>query len=172
MNKEIEKYITTNYYQLLSIAKKITKNHELTNDLLHEVILQLYNKNNIVLEEYSNDQMKYYIVSVIRINWHSKTSPFYYKIRKESSNYVNIDDCFDLTDDTQLEFENQQLFDILEQSWCELDWFRKSLFEMYLTLGSMKKVSKQTRIPISSISRYLKESKEQIKNNIYQKTNG
>lgn len=172
MNKEIEKYITTNYYQLLSIAKKITKNHELSNDLLHEVILQLYNKNNIVLEEYSNDQMKYYIVSVLRINWHSKTSPFYYKIRKESSNYVNIDDCFDLTDDTQLEFENQQLFDILEQSWCELDWFKKSLFEMYLTLGSMKKVSKQTRIPISSISRYLKESKEQIKNNIYQKTNG
>jgi hypothetical protein len=35
----------------------------------------------------------------------------------------------------------------------------------------MKKVSKQTRIPISSISRYLKESKEQIKNNIQIKTN-
>ena len=91
MNKEIERYITTNYYQLLNIAKKITKNHELTSDLFHEVILQLYNKNNIVLQEYSDDQMKYYIVSVIRINWHSKTSPFYYKIRKESSRYTNID---------------------------------------------------------------------------------
>ena len=171
MNKEIERYITTNYYQLLSIAKKITKNHELTNDLFHEVIIQLYNKNNIVLQEYSDDQMKYYIVSIIRINWHSQTSPFYYKIRKESSKYTNIDDIYDLVDDTQLEFEKQHLFDILEQSWCELDWFRKSLFEMYMTLGSMKKVSKQTRIPISSISRYLKESKELIKTNIYTKTN-
>lgn len=171
MNKEIERYITTNYYQLLNIAKKITKNHELTSDLFHEVILQLYNKNNIVLQEYSDDQMKYYIVSVIRINWHSKTSPFYYKIRKESSRYTNIDEIYDLADDTQLEFEKQHLFDILEQSWCELDWFRKSLFEMYMTLGSMKKVSKQTRIPISSISRYLKESKELIKTNIYTKTN-
>ena len=171
MNKEIERYITTNYYQLLSIAKKITKNHELTNDLFHEVIIQLYNKNNIVLQEYSDDQIKYYIVSIIRINWHSQTSPFYYKIRKESSKYTNIDDIYDLVDDTQLEFEKQHLFDILEQSWCELDWFRKSLFEMYMTLGSMKKVSKQTRIPISSISRYLKESKELIKTNIYTKTN-
>jgi RNA polymerase sigma factor (sigma-70 family) len=171
MNKEIERYITTNYYQLLNIAKKITKNHELTNDLFHEVIIQLYNKNNIVLQEYSDDQMKYYIVSIIRINWHSQTSPFYYKIRKESSKYTNIDDIYDLADDTQLEFEKQHLFDILEQSWCELDWFRKSLFEMYMTLGSMKKVSKQTRIPISSISRYLKESKEIIKTNIYTKTN-
>jgi RNA polymerase sigma factor (sigma-70 family) len=171
MNKEIERYITTNYYELLNIAKKITKNHELTHDLLHEVIIQLYNKNNIVLQEYSNEQMKYYIVSIIRINWHSKTSPFYYKIRKETSRYTNIDEIYDLADDTQLEFEKQHLFDILEQSWCELDWFRKSLFEMYMTLGSMKKVSKQTRIPVSSISRYLKESKELIKINIYTKTN-
>ena len=171
MNKEIERYITTNYYQLLTIAKKITKNHDLTQDLFHEVIIQLYNKNNIVLQEYSDDQMKYYIVSIMRINWHSQTSPFYYKIRKESSKYTNIDDIYDLVDDTQLEYEKQHLFDILEQSWCELDWFRKSLFEMYMTLGSMKKVSKQTRIPISSISRYLKESKELIKTNIYTKTN-
>jgi len=171
MNKEIERYITTNYYQLLAIAKKITKNHDLTQDLFHEVIIQLYNKNNIVLQEYSDDQMKYYIVSIMRINWHSQTSPFYYKIRKESSKYTNIDDIYDLVDDTQLEYEKQHLFDILEQSWCELDWFRKSLFEMYMTLGSMKKVSKQTRIPISSISRYLKESKEIIKTNIYTKTN-
>jgi RNA polymerase sigma factor (sigma-70 family) len=171
MNKEIEKYITTNYYDLLKITKKITKNHDLTQDLLHEVILQLYNKDNITLREYNDEQIKYYIVSVIRINWHSKTSPFYYKIRKETSRYVNIEEIYNLADETQLEFEKQQLFDILEQSWCELDWFRKSLFEMYLTLGSMKKVSKQTRIPVSSISRYLRESKDQIKFNITIRTN-
>lgn len=171
MNKQIEKYITTNYYLLLGITKKITKNHELSSDLLHEVIIQLYNKSNIVLQEYSDDQIKYYIVSVIRINWHSQTSPFYYKIRKESSKYTNIDDIFDLTDESQLDFEKEQLFIILEESFCELDWFKKSLFQMYLTLGSMKKVSKQTRIPVSSISRYLKESKEQIKNNILIKSN-
>lgn len=171
MNKEIERYITTNYYDLLKITKKITKNHDLTQDLLHEVILQLYNKDNITLREYNDEQIKYYIVSVIRINWHSTTSPFYYKIRKETSKYTNIEEIYNLADETQLEFEKQQLFDILEQSWCELDWFRKSLFEMYLTLGSMKKVSKQTRIPVSSISRYLRESKDQIKFNITIRTN-
>ena len=171
MNREIEKYITNNYYQLLTIAKKITKNHDLTQDLLHEVILQLYNKENLVLREYCDDQIKYYIVSILRINWHSQTSPFYYRIRKESSKYTNIDEIYNLADDTQLEFEKQELFDILEQEYSELSWFHKSLFELYLTLGSMKKVSKQTRIPVSSISRYLKESKQQIKNNITIRTN-
>jgi RNA polymerase sigma factor (sigma-70 family) len=170
MNKEIEQYISNNYGELLSIAKKITRNNDLSEDLLHEVILQLYNKKNIVLRQYNDDQIKYYIVSIIRINWHSQTSPFYYRIRKENSKYTNIDELYDLADDQQLEYEKQELFDILEQSFSELDWFRKSLFEMYLTLGSMKKVSVQTRIPVSSISRYLKESKEQIKTNINIKT--
>jgi hypothetical protein len=107
----------------------------------------------------------------MRINWHSTTSPFYYKIRKETKNYVPIDEIYNLADDAQLDFEKQQLFDILEESWAELDWFRKSLFEMYMTLGSMKKVSKQTRIPVSSISRYLRESKDLIKLNITIRTN-
>lgn len=171
MNREIENYITTNYYDLLTITKKITHNHDLSQDLLHEVILQLYNKGNIILREYTNDQIRFYIVSVIRINWHSNTSPFYYKIRRERNKYTNLEEVFNLADENQLDFEKQQLFDILEQSWCELDWFRKSLFEMYLTLGSMKKVSKQTKIPLSSISRYLRESKEQIKTNIFIRTN-
>jgi DNA-directed RNA polymerase specialized sigma subunit len=66
----------------------------------------------------------------------------------------------------QESFEKQELYDILEKEFTELDWFRKSLMEMYLTLGSLKKVSQKTTIPLSSISRYIKESKEQIKTNI------
>jgi len=171
MNKEIENYITNNYYLLLDITKKITKNNQLSQDLLHEVILQLYNKDNIVLNEYSNNQIKYYIVAVIRINWCSTTSPFYYKIRKEPATYVDINNIYDLADDTQKEFENKIIFDILEEGWTELDWFRKSLFEMYMGLGSMKKVAAKTRIPVSSISRYISESREQIKDYIKTKTN-
>ena len=171
MNQQIERYITTQYYELLNIAKKITKGHELSQDLLHEVILQLYNKENIILNEYSDDQIKYYIVAVIRINWCSKTSPFFYKIRKEPSKYVDITQIYDLADDTQLQYENQIIFDILEEGWTELDWFRKSLFEMYMAVGSMKKVAKRTRIPISSVSRYINESRKQIKEYINIKTN-
>jgi hydroxymethylpyrimidine pyrophosphatase-like HAD family hydrolase len=171
MNRDIEKYITINYYELLKISKRITKNHELSQELLHEVIMQLYDKDEIKLKAYDDNQIKYYIVSILRTNWYSQTSPFYYKIRKETKNHVSVDEIYNLADDEQLNFEKQQLFDILEESWAELDWFRKSLFEMYMTLGSMKKVSNQTRIPVSSISRYLRESKDQIKLNILIRTN-
>lgn len=171
MNQQIEKYISNNYYQLLNIAKKITKNHDLTQELLHEVILQLYNKEKITLKEYNDDQIRYYIVAVIRINWNSQTSPFYYKIRKESAKYVDITTVYDLADDEQEAYEKQMILDILEESWTELDWFRKSLMEMYMCLGSMKKVATKTRIPVSSISRYIKESRQQIKQYVELKSN-
>lgn len=170
MNPLIERFITTKYYELLNIAKKITKNHDLTQDLLHEVILQIYNRDNIVLRKYDDDNIKYWIVSILRINWHSNTSPFYYKIRREFKMYSDLSDILSMPDD-QENFEKQIIFDILEEEWCELDWFRKALFEMYMTLGSMKKVSKKTTIPISSISNYLKESRTQIKKNVLDKLN-
>jgi len=53
MNKKVESFITKNYYQLLTIAKKITKNHELSNDLLHEVLIQLYDKEDIILKSFT-----------------------------------------------------------------------------------------------------------------------
>jgi hypothetical protein len=125
----------------------------------------LYEKKVINLKEYDDDSIRYYITAVLRINWYSKTSPFYYKIRKERVTYTEL--TFDMSYTTEQEsFEKQELYDILEKEFTELDWFRKSLMEMYLTLGSLKKVSQKTTIPLTSISRYIKESKEQIKNNI------
>ena len=168
MNLLIESYINKNYYVLLNISKKITKRHELHQELLHEVFIQLYDKKVINLREYDDDSIRYYITAVLRINWYSKTSPFFYKIRKEAASYTEL--TFDMAYESEQEaFEKQEFYDILEKEFTELDWFRKSLMEMYLTLGSLKKVSQKTTIPLTSISRYIKESKEQIKNNI--KTN-
>ena len=165
MNCKVEEYIKNNYYILLGISKKITKGNELHQELLHEVIVQLYEKKIINLKEYDDDSIRYYITAVLRINWYSRTSPFYYRIRKERATYTEL--TFDMSYTTEQEsFEKQELFDILEREFTELDWFRKSLMEMYLTLGSLKKVSQKTTIPLSSISRYIKESKEQIKTNI------
>lgn len=173
MRIEIENYITKNYYKLLGISKKITKNHDLHQDLLHEVILQLYSKEDIILKEYTDDQIRYYIVSIMRINWHSKTSPFYYKIRREGQKYSEITDILDMEDD-QENFEKELIFSILERSFTELSWFHKSMIQMYLVLGSLKKVSTQTEIPITSVARYVKEAKAQMRNDVndsYEKEN-
>lgn len=161
MQKQIESYITKNYYELLKIAQNITKGHELSKDLLHEVILQLYDKNSIKLNSYEDNNIKYFIVAIIRTNWYSKTSPFYYKIRRESALYTDLKEALNMEDE-QESFEKERILCILEEGWADLDWFHKSLFEMYMCLGSMNKVSKKTKIPLSSVRRYVRESKIEI----------
>lgn len=173
MRKEIECFLNRNYYQLLNISNKITKNNQLSQDLLHEVILQLYDKEDIVLKSYDDNSIKYYITAIMRINYYSKTSPFYYKIKRERILMtVDIATCWDMSYE-QEEFETEEMYQLLEMNYAELDWFKKSLLDMYLSLNSsMKAVSRKTRIPISSISRYIKEIRTETKNNILKKLNG
>lgn len=171
MNNKIECFITRNYYQLLGIAKKITKKDEETSrELLHEVFLQLYQKDKIILKQYNDDSIKYYITSIMRVNYYSQTSPYHYRIRKERLNYSELSEAMNMEAEQET-FESEQLFQILEEQYSELDWFRKSILDLYLTLNSLKAVSKKTTIPLTSISRYIKEGKAQIKNNVINRLN-
>jgi RNA polymerase sigma factor (sigma-70 family) len=173
MHKDVEKYITNNYHLLKTIAKKITKrDDDIHEDLLHEVILQLYDKDDIILKSYDDNSIKYYITAIMRVNFYSKTSPFYYRIRRERVMMsIDITTCWDMEYEQET-FEAEELYQLLEANYAELDWFRKSLMDMYLTLNSsMKAVSRKTTIPIQSVSRYIKEARTQVKDNIIKKLN-
>jgi len=171
MNSKVECFITRNYYQLLGIAKKITKKDEETSrELLHEVVLQLYQKDKIILKQYNDDSIKYYITSIMRVNYYSQTSPYHYRIRKERLKYSELSEAMNMETEQET-FESEQLFQILEEQYSELDWFRKSILDLYLTLNSLKAVSRKTTIPLTSISRYIREGKEQIKNNVISRLN-
>jgi RNA polymerase sigma factor (sigma-70 family) len=172
MNKQIEDYIVRNYFHLLQIANKITRGHELSNDLLQDVLLQLYEKNSdIVLRNHTDSDIKYYITAVMRINWQSKTSPFYYRIRREMDKYSPLSDNYEVVDDIDDKMDKEILIQCLEISFAELNWFQKSVFELYMTLGSYNAVSKKTGIPLTSIARYIRESKNEIKSKIKDKLN-
>jgi hypothetical protein len=75
-----------------------------------------------------------------------------------------------LIDDDSL-FSNHELYDIMETEWTELNWFHKIIFQKWITLGSLKKVSIDTKIPLTSIARYVKETKTMIKENTFKKIN-
>jgi hypothetical protein len=171
MDKRIECFITRNYYILLGIAKKITKKDEETSrELLHEVFLQLYQRDIIKLKDYGDDSIKYYITSIMRVNYYSQTSPYYYRIRKERCLYSDLTEAMNMTEEQEL-FESEELYQLLEENYAELNWFHKSLLDMYLTLNSLKAVSKKTTIPLTSISRYIREGKDTIRTNIINKLN-
>ena len=134
MIKEIEDYIQKNYYHLYNIGMKMTKQDPLTRDLLHECLIQLYDKEVITLKSYDDNSIKYYIVAVMRINYFSKTSPFHYRIRRERQ-IMNVDvaTCWDLSYE-QEEFEQEQIYQLLELNYSELDFYGDDLRHSILHL--------------------------------------
>lgn len=170
MKPEIESYITRNYYELLKICKKITKHHDMAGDLLNDVILQLYDKDEIKIKSLDDNSIKYYIVCILKINWVSKNSPFYRRVRREEMMYRDLYDVMDMTEDVSV-FDTHELLDIIELEWSEIDWFNKIIFSKWMVMGSLKKVATDTTIPLTSIARYIKETKSTIKQNTLKRLN-
>ena len=80
--------------------------------------------------------------------------------------YVKLsEELLELTDKEE-PLEKQLLFDILEISFTELSWFNKQVLQCYLELGSLKKVSNEMKIPITTIGKYVLDSKNEIKKNV------
>lgn len=178
MKIEIEQYITNHYYELLAICRKYTdkdsfsKNNseDWASELLHFVILQLYDKNEIKLKSLDDNSIKYYIVSIINTNWIHKSSPFFRKYKKDR--FVNMDSMeYKNLVDEDIEHNPHKVLQIIEETWSELDWFNKIIFEKYMVLGSLKKVSMDTTIPIASIKRYVDNTKRLIKEHTNNKLN-
>jgi len=170
MKIEINNYITRNYYELLEICNKITKKNTLAGDLLNDVILQLYDRKEIKLNNLEDNTIKYYIIKCLTINWYSKSSPFYRKVRRESALYNELFEVANLIDNEDI-FTEHNMMEIVETEFTEMDWFHKIIFNKYLTLGSLKKVSVDTRIPLTSIARYVNETKTTIRQNTFKKLN-
>jgi hypothetical protein len=170
MKIEIERYITKHYYELLDICHKITKHDAFAGDLLNDVLVQLYDKKEIKLNKLDDNSIKYYIIKCLTINWYSKTSPFYRKIRRESTLYNELFEVANMIDDSEM-FNEHEMMEIIETEFTEVGWFHKIIFNKYLTLGSLKKVSLDTRIPLTSIARYVKETRTTIKHNTFKKMN-
>lgn len=170
MVKEIEQYIVNNYNELQKICIKITNNSDWAEDLLQNVLLQLYEKKEIKLYKLDDNSIKYYIVKCLTINWFSTTSPFYRKVRKESTFYTELFDTIEYVENNTTELDHM-IMESIEEQWLETNWFNKIIFQKYLTLGSLKKVSQDTTIPLKSIWRYVNETKNTIKENTLKKIN-
>lgn len=174
MKIEIEQYIIQNYKELKTFCYRLTERSDWSEDLLQDVLLQLYEKEDIKLENLDTKSIKNYIFKVIITNWHSTTSPFYRKVRKESTLYNELStlptEAPEIMASEDL-YDIHKLLEIIEIEWTEVSWFHKIIFEKYMVLGSLKKVAIDTTIPLTSIARYVKETKQQIKNNTLMKYN-
>ena len=169
MKNRLENYITNHYYELLAVAKKYTKNDDWSFELLNDVLFQILSNENLKIGV-EDKEIKYYIIRCLMVNWCYPSSTFYRKNKKPSMDTIDISEALGLVEEETGQ-NHHQILDLIESEYSELEWNKRLLFDKYLILGSLKKVSTNTSIPLTNVHKIIKETKNTIKANTFKKLN-
>jgi len=149
------------YNSLREIVFKITKGDERTNDLFHEVMIQLLNNKKYQL--LNDNDKRYYFTRAILNQYYSNTSFFHKNYKKHK--FIELDSNIDIVDEEYDELPTLSwIYDTLEQELIDNpdSWYNIGLFKLYLELKKISKVHLKTKIPKYSIRITIKEMKEFI----------
>jgi len=156
---EFDKWVQDNIHYLQRITYNITKNAD-TDDLFQSVIEQMLQR-----REYYNsidEKSRVYIfVRIVKNNYFSKTSRYYYENKKQSLLSEPFDESvFALPDD---EPTHEPTLEFVYTELDKMGWFERDIFLLWIELGSLKAVSKKTKIPHNSVGRYINKTKKELK---------
>lgn len=159
---DTRQWLTKNYTELLNITKKVVKNESEVDDVFQCVVEQVLLKDK-KLDNIDDKQKLYYFIRVVKNNYYSKTSSYYYQYKKSSTHNLQFDET--IYENIPVEPYNETLptMEWVNGQLKELDWFSRDLFLLWLEMGSLTAVSKQTTIPLNSVGRYIKDIKTILK---------
>lgn len=154
---------------IISYAKKTCKGNDMYKDILSELYLYLYDKDEEWLKELNDgNKLFYYAIKIVYLSWNSPTSPFYKKYRNTEHDDVF---CPFLADDETPEenkFDTQKWFDRFEQDEDEISKKRfpveTRLIKLYIQYGSYRKVAKEVGIPHTTVCSVVTNYVKKLKN--------
>jgi hypothetical protein len=154
-------WINGNYDMLMDKVRLISSEQD-ADDLFMCVVEQLL-KNEHKIDEIEDNQKLYYFIRVIKNNYNSKTSPYHYQYRKNQHYHQTLYE--DITDTIADEPYKETIPDMIwvENKLNELEWWERDIFLLWVELGTLTKVSEQTKIPINSVGRYINKIKIKLR---------
>tara|TARA_R110000868_G_scaffold10831_2_gene52416 strand:- start:1106 stop:1618 length:513 start_codon:yes stop_codon:yes gene_type:complete len=148
---------------LLSLVGDMVRDPDEQGDLYGCIIEQLLKKKN-KLDHIPDKEKRYYFIRVMKNNYNSKTSPYHYQYRKPTLNHIPLLETIteSLTDEPYEETLPDMIW--VEKTLNEnFDWYSRDLFKLWVELGSLTNVSKQTQIPLNSVGRHINNIKTKLK---------
>jgi RNA polymerase sigma factor (sigma-70 family) len=169
----LNKFINNNYKDLLDVSKKITNNkYPDYEDLLHDILLELYKKDKELIKKLiEKKEIKFYIVKMILNQYHSSTSPFFNKYRKEiklkNENLVEyiLDKKTKHYSNMEVLIENEKKLQWIDKKLANINWFDSQVFKIYyLEEHSLNSLQKATKINRNTLHRSIRIVKKYLKN--------
>lgn len=149
-------------YDMLMDKVRIISNDADVDDLFMCVVEQLLKKSEQI-DDIDDKQKIYYFIRVIKNNYNSKTSRYHYEMRKNNHHHRPL-----LEDITEQIVDEPYKETIPDMMWVEkqlnsLEWWERDIFLLWVELGTLTRVSKQTSIPINSVGRYINKIKLKLR---------
>ena len=159
------------YKKLLNIAKNICKT-DYAEDLLHECILAMYQYPTDELQSIKENGRLFFFGARIMANmYHSKTSRYYYKIKKYNQQHIDQSD----TNLDEFIFTNEadkEHIEMIHNILNDMYWYDRELFKLYYfgnnngTKFTYTSLANRTGISRRSIFYTIKNVKKHIKEKI------
>ena len=169
--EKLNDYLDKSYQNLLDISKRITSNrHPDYEDLLHETILALYNSDKEKIKDIiEQKKLTFYIVRIMMNQYHSNTSPYHKKYRKQYNEkqlkefYIYTKEPLTKEKMKQLE-EQEDRLQWIEEKLKHLSWFDVEVFKIYYREGfSLNRMQKETKINRSTLGKSIRFIKNYLK---------
>ena len=149
-----------------SLLRKITSNNSLKEDLKQEVFLIISEMDSSKIEQlYVDNHLKYYVIRIIKNQYHSSTSPFHYKYRNNNKIDHNIDlsmeDSYEVQsvygDQLERYIQERDSSDVYSKEVREtlnrimsiidndLHWYSRDILKMYFKIGKWDKIDGEFR---------------------------
>ena len=165
----INDWTNHNYPKLLTAAKNISYNDELSTELLHYSLEQLLFKPNIQ-DIINSGGCEFYLIRIMLSQWRSTTSPFY-RIYRKNQNQIELDSYLSKNDVVDEVPDHSEQIDItaneIQSELRNLGWYDQTLFKLYCEEGrTISSISRETKIPRTSISLSINRVKRHIRSKI------
>ena len=142
--QKLDKFVEKEYKWIdREIRNNIAKNQmaDYADDLLQEMIIQLYNMKEEKIEQLlDNGKLKWYVLSGAGMQLRSSTSPFYQRIRKHKMSAREFGlpgtdaNIFEKIDDTE-ELSTECYYICMQREIENLFWYNKTLLQEYWIQG-------------------------------------
>jgi len=163
----ISKYIETHYTEILRKFKAVTRNHQHTEDLLQDCLLNFLEKGNDYTNQVLQDgKVQHYLIKMAHIQFNSATSPFYNQYRKNSRKSLELDEMVikKLEDTEELVEDKQELVKDVKLYIGKLPVYERTISERHFVEGnSQREVSRYYNINRLHIRKDLNNIQNNIK---------
>ena len=163
----MNKFLTDNYDAIITMAQKICKGSQESEDVAHFAITE-FMEHERGQELVDAGKAMNFISGIMWRSFNSSTSHYHTVYRQKGRVHSLTPSHDNRQDDSEYDYDQdiatEAIMGVLEDMKADTIelWFRATLFEMYLVVPNYSELARQTKIPRTSISKAIEEARDYI----------